>query len=136
MVNNSSRWARGKALGGSSVLNYMVYFRGNKKDYDNWEVLGNSGWGYKDVLPYFKKSEDNKNPHFTQSPYHSSGGYLTVSEPPYYTPLADVFIKGGMQLGYKNRNVNGKFQTGFMKTQGMIILIIHDTTLFSVLVIA
>lgn len=55
-----SRWPRGRVLGGSSVLNYMLYVRGNKKDYDNWERMGAKGWSWKDVFPYFLKSEDNR----------------------------------------------------------------------------
>ena len=76
-------WPRGKVLGGSSVLNYMLYVRGNKKDYDDWEDQGNPGWGYQQVLHYFKKSEDNRNPYLAATPYHSSGGYLTVQEAPW-----------------------------------------------------
>lgn len=49
-------------MGGSSVLNYMMYIRGNRQDYDNWARIGNEGWSYEEVLPYFKKSEDNENP--------------------------------------------------------------------------
>ena len=63
-------WPRGKVLGGSSVLNYMLYVRGNRKDYDHWEQDGNPGWGYDDVLHYFKKSEDNRNPYLAATPYH------------------------------------------------------------------
>ncbi|KAJ8958473.1 hypothetical protein NQ318_002265 [Aromia moschata] len=82
MNNGRCNWPRGKVIGGSSVLNYMLYLRGNKRDYDAWEAQGNPGWGYRDALYYFKKSEDNKNPYLTRTPYHSTGGFLTVSEAP------------------------------------------------------
>lgn len=107
-------------LGGSSVLNYMLYLRGNKKDYDLWEELGNKGWSYKDVLYYFKKSEDNQNPYLAETPYHSTGGYLTVAEAPFHTPLVSSFIEGGREMGYMNRDVNGENQTGFMVAQGTL----------------
>ena len=81
-TNQRCNWPRGKVLGGSSVLNYMLYVRGNRKDYDDWEAQGNPGWGYKDALRYFKKSEDNRNPYLAATPYHSTGGYLTVQEAP------------------------------------------------------
>ncbi|CAF4884393.1 unnamed protein product [Pieris macdunnoughi] len=120
MEGGRCNWPRGKVLGGSSVLNYMLYLRGNKKDYDTWESLGNKGWGYKDVLYYFKKSEDNQNPSLAQTPYHSTGGYLTVSEAPYHTPLVSSFIEAGLEMGYLNRDINGENQTGFMVAQGTL----------------
>ncbi len=98
----------------------MLYVRGNKRDYDAWEELGNPGWGYRHILPYFKKSEDNRNPYLAQSPYHSSGGYLTVQEAPWRTPLATAFVEGGEQLGYPNQDINGESQSGFMIAQGTI----------------
>ena len=107
-------------IGGSSTINYMLYVRGNKKDYDIWEQLGNPGWSYKDVLNYFKKSEDNQNPIYTNTPYHSRGGYLTVEESKWHTPLADAFLQAGREMGYENRDINGKRQTGFMIPQGTI----------------
>ncbi|XP_046656156.1 glucose dehydrogenase [FAD, quinone]-like [Daphnia pulicaria] len=113
-------WPRGKVLGGSSVLNYMLYVRGNRRDYDSWEQMGNYGWGYDHVLPYFTKSEDNRNPYLAESPYHGVGGYLTVQEAPYKTPLATAFVEGGVELGYEHRDGNGAYQTGFMISQGTI----------------
>lgn len=107
-------------LGGSSVLNAMIYVRGNRHDYDQWEALGNTGWSYDQVLPYFKKSEDNRNPYLSQTPYHGRGGYLTVQESPWRSPLALAFVKAGEELGYLNRDINGEQQTGFMIAQGTI----------------
>lgn len=117
MNGDRCNWPRGKVLGGSSVLNAMVYVRGNKNDYDLWEALGNEGWSYKQVLPYFLKSEDNRNPYLVNTDYHEAGGYLTVQEAPWRTPLAVTFLKGGLELGYENRDINGEKQTGFMLTQ-------------------
>ncbi|RZF42366.1 hypothetical protein LSTR_LSTR004174 [Laodelphax striatellus] len=120
MNENKCFWPRGKVLGGSSVLNAMIYVRGNKNDYDLWESLGNAGWSFNDVLPYFKKSEDNRNPYLATTPYHSTGGYLTVQESPWRTPMAVAFVKAGEELGYTNRDINGENQTGFMIAQGTI----------------
>ncbi|KAL0266696.1 UNVERIFIED_CONTAM: hypothetical protein PYX00_009169 [Menopon gallinae] len=120
MHGDRCNWPRGKVLGGSSVLNAMIYVRGNRLDYDYWEAQGNEGWSYDDVLPYFLKSEDNRNPYLLKTPYHSQGGYLTVQESPWRTPLAVAFIKAGQELGYDNRDINGANQTGFMLAQGTV----------------
>eukprot|EP00102_Acyrthosiphon_pisum_P005117 XP_001949407.2 PREDICTED: glucose dehydrogenase [FAD, quinone]-like [Acyrthosiphon pisum] len=120
MDDKRCNWARGKVLGGSSVLNNMLYARGNPNDYENWLKQGNSGWGYNDVLHYFKKSEDNKDSSLARTPYHSAGGYLTVSEAPYKTPLAEAFISAGQEMGYGIHDINGQNQTGFMVPQGTI----------------
>ncbi|KAK0095908.1 hypothetical protein PV326_007066 [Microctonus aethiopoides] len=117
MNGDRCNWPRGKVLGGSSVLNAMIYVRGNKQDYDNWARLGNEGWSYEDVFPYFIKSEDNRNPYLIKTPYHNSGGLLTVQEPPWRTPLSLAFLQAGVELGYANQDINGKNQTGFMLPQ-------------------
>lgn len=97
----------------------MIYVRGNKLDYDYWEYQGNPGWSYDDVLPYFLKSEDNRNPYLAKTPYHSTGGYLTVQESPWRTPLSIAFLQAGKELGYQVRDCNGQHQTGFMLAQGI-----------------
>jgi len=114
-------WPRGKVLGGSSVLNYMLYVRGNKGDYDGWEAMGNPGWSYEDILPYFRKSEDNRNPYLAADRrHHGVGGYLTVQEPPWKSPIATAFVEAGVEMGYENRDCNGAKQTGFMLPQATI----------------
>ncbi|XP_017851680.1 glucose dehydrogenase [FAD, quinone] [Drosophila busckii] len=118
MQGGRCNWPRGKVLGGSSVLNYMLYLRGSKHDYDNWEALGNPSWSYRDALYYFKKSEDNTNPYLASTPYHAQGGYLTVGEAPYHTPLAASFVEAGVEMGYDNRDLNGEKMGGFMIAQG------------------
>lgn len=81
---------RGKTLGGSSAINGMIYIRGHRKDYDNWAEMGCEGWSYEDVLPYFKKSENNVR---GTSEHHGDNGSLHVSDTPYTTQIADDFQK-------------------------------------------
>src|SRR5215470_16985002 len=109
--NRSLYWPRGKVLGGSSSLNAMIYIRGHRSDYDQWRDLGNAGWGYSDVLPYFKKAENNQN---GASEYHGATGPLHVSNPRSVNPLSEVFVDAAEQAGFKrNPDFNGATQDGF-----------------------
>ena len=102
---------RGKVLGGSSSINGLVYMRGQREDYDHWRELGNSGWGYADVLPYFRKSEDQQR---GADEYHGVGGPLKVSDPSEPHPLCDAYIAAAEQCGYpRNPDFNGASQEGF-----------------------
>ncbi|XP_046661244.1 glucose dehydrogenase [FAD, quinone]-like [Homalodisca vitripennis] len=82
MANNSCTWAAGKVIGGSSTINGMLYIRGNPRDYDQWENLGNRGWSYRYLLSYFKKSEDLRSKEVEADEnavkYHRKGGYLKI----------------------------------------------------------
>lgn len=120
-VDRRSRWPRGKVLGGSSAINFMIYVRGNRNDFDNWAYnLGATGWSFADLYPYFLKAEDNRDPYYAYNGYHSTGGPLTVETPPDPTPVARVWNDAGRQLGYRAGDLNGKFQTGFMNPQGTL----------------
>jgi len=88
-----------EVLGGSSSINGMLYIRGNRRDYDSWAALGNEGWAYDDILPYFKKSEDARISWLKDSPYHGQGGYLTVEEYRYYSPIVEDLVAAGQQVG-------------------------------------
>ncbi|XP_018568199.1 glucose dehydrogenase [FAD, quinone] [Anoplophora glabripennis] len=110
-------WPRGKVVGGTSVMNGMMYIRGSRKDYDDWAALGNEGWSYNEVLPYFLKSEDNKQIDEMDQGFHSKGGLLTVSRFPYHPPLSKAILKAGEELGYKTRDLNGNHHTGFAIAQ-------------------
>jgi hypothetical protein len=85
-------WPRGKVLGGSSSINAMVYMRGQASDYDLWAALGNRGWSYEEVLPYFRRSETNEN---GANRYHGGEGPLCVSNLRTMHPLAELFIAAG-----------------------------------------
>ncbi len=101
---------RGKTLGGSSSTNAMAYVRGNKADFDEWEALGNKGWNFKDVLPYFKKSENNQN---FNSEYHGTDGLLSVTLSKEPSPFAEAFIEACVQTGMeRNEDYNGANQEG------------------------
>src|SRR5918996_5395711 len=102
---------RGKVLGGTSSINGLVYVRGQHEDYDDWRDLGNAGWGYADVLPYFRKAEDNQR---GANEYHGVGGPLTVSDPSEPHPLCEAFFDAAEACGYaRNPDINGATQAGF-----------------------
>ncbi|MCU0340516.1 MAG: GMC family oxidoreductase N-terminal domain-containing protein [Spirosomaceae bacterium] len=102
---------RGKTLGGSSSTNAMAYVRGNRADYDEWAAMGNDGWDYASVLPFFKKSEHNEQ---FQDPYHAQGGLLNVTRAQVYrTPVAEAFIEACVANGIpQNEDFNGAEQAG------------------------
>ena len=109
---------RGKVLGGSSSINGMLYVRGHARDYDTWAQLGNRGWSYDDVLPYFKRSENHEG---GANDYHGVGGPLTVSEQVQTHPLCDAFIEAAKTCGYPhNPDANGASQDGFGYCQATI----------------
>ncbi|KAL7631007.1 UNVERIFIED_CONTAM: hypothetical protein RMT77_018710 [Armadillidium vulgare] len=112
---NKNHYPRGKVLGGSSSMNFLMYVRGNRKDYDEWERLGNEGWSYEDVLPYFLKSEDYRGPLNSETnPFHSRGGPLKVEPKRFRTRSADAFLEAGLELGYPSGiDPNAASQTGF-----------------------
>ncbi|KAL7643298.1 UNVERIFIED_CONTAM: hypothetical protein RMT77_006590 [Armadillidium vulgare] len=114
VINKRCQFPRGRVLGGSSTINLMLYVRGNKRDYDGWAAEGNYGWSYEEVLPYFKKSEDNKNLQYARNErYHSTNGEQTVTDLPFTTPLTNVFLKGAQELGYRIGDYNADNQTAF-----------------------
>ena len=119
MEDQRSRWPSGKVLGGTSSINAMVYTRGNRADYDRWEKMGAEGWGYDDVLPYFKKSEDYRGRGGDEG-YHGHGGPLTVEDAAYVSPASLMFVEAGKELGYKELDYNGRSQEGFSITQRTI----------------
>ena len=103
-------WPRGKVLGGSSSINGMVYIRGQAEDFDHWRQLGNAGWSFEDVLPYFRRSE-----HQTRGSdaYHGTGGPLCVSDVADKHPICEAFIEAAAALGLpRNDDFNGARQEG------------------------
>lgn len=108
---------RGRVLGGTGSINMMVYVRGQREDFDHWRQLGNVGWSYDDVLPYFKMSEDYE---LGANDYHGAGGPIRIGTVPRHE-LADAFLKSGEQAGYPlNEDFNGARQDGFGYDQVMI----------------
>ncbi len=101
---------RGKVLGGSSSINAMLYVRGQPQDYDHWQALGNAGWGYRDVLPYFKKAEHQER---GEDEFHGVGGPLNVADLRYRHPLSSAFVTAAQQAGHRhNADFNGADQQG------------------------
>jgi len=128
--NTKMMLPRGKALGGSSMVNRMIYIRGQKEDYDSWRDMGNSGWGYEDLLPYFKKSENfvlANEPEATRNfrlggksvrdqidmAYHGIGGPVSVSPPRSPNRMCQTYFEACVEAGYPlNADFNGSTQEG------------------------
>lgn len=105
------RDVRGKVLGGSSSTNGMLYCRGAAADYDGWAAMGNAGWGYRDVLPYFKRAEDHDG---GGDAYHGTGGPLHVKRVKVEHPLARAFLAAAVEAGHPyNEDINGAVREGF-----------------------
>jgi choline dehydrogenase len=92
------RCNRGKVLGGTSATNAMIFIRGHRADFDHWNYLGNEGWGYDDVLPYFRRSEDNER---GANKFRGAGGPVCVSDYRHPSPVAQAFVDGAVELGFR-----------------------------------
>lgn len=114
MANRKIYAPRGKGLGGSGSINAMVYVRGQKKDFDDWEAAGNIGWSYDDLLPYFKKLENHPS---GNTQFHSEEGYIGITRMEGKAhPLCDLFLKSAKELGY---NVNDDFNGASFEGAGL-----------------
>ncbi|WP_353608889.1 GMC family oxidoreductase N-terminal domain-containing protein [Labrenzia sp. DG1229] len=110
LSGRSIDWPRGKVLGGSSSLNGLLYVRGQKEDYERWRQMGNEGWGWEDVLPLFKRSEDQER---GADDYHGEGGPLSVSNMRIQRPICDAWVAAAQTAGYPfNPDYNGAKQEG------------------------
>ena len=108
--NRRIHWPRGKVLGGSSAINGLIYMRGQPQDYDHWRQLGNVGWGWDDVLPYFKRAEDNEG---GETDLRGVGGPLKVSDIRDQREICDAFVQAAQQAGLPfNDDFNGPDQEG------------------------
>jgi choline dehydrogenase len=111
LAGREGYWPRGKVLGGSSSINAMVFIRGQPEDFDAWQASGNPGWGWADVLPYFRKLEDSAR---GPDAWRGSGGPLTVTDAtPQLHRLCETFLRAGVELGLpRNADFNGATQYG------------------------
>ena len=108
----------GKVLGGTSSINGMVYMRGHPRDFDDWASAGNHGWSFADVLPYFKKSENNEVFGESDPVYHGKGGLLNVRDVESYNPLVDIMCEAAVAMGLPlTADFNGAQQEGFGRRQ-------------------
>lgn len=110
MKNRVFNYTQAKVIGGGSAINAQIYTRGNVQDYDEWRQMGCEGWAYEDVLPYFRKAEDNDT---YDNRYHGKGGPLGVSQPIAPLPICEAYFEAASALGIpRNEDVNGEKQDG------------------------
>ncbi len=110
MKNRVFNYTQAKVIGGGSAINAQIYTRGNAQDYDEWRQMGCDGWSYEDVLPYFRKAEDNDT---YENRFHGKGGPLGVSQPAAPLPICEAYFEAAAAIGIpKNEDVNGETQDG------------------------
>ena len=110
LAGRSGYQPRGRGLGGSSAINAMIYTRGHPLDYDEWASLGCTGWGWSDVLPYFRRAESNAR---GASEWHGADGPLSVSDLRFHNPFSTCFVAAAIEAGYRpNDDFNGAQQEG------------------------
>ena len=115
LIGRSIYLPRGRSLGGSSSMNAMIYIRGHRSDFDEWAARGADGWGYDEVLPYFKRSEDNER---LDDEFHGVGGGLNVADPTWTSPLTKRFLASAVANGMeRNDDFNGAEQDGVGRFQ-------------------
>ncbi|XP_067015677.2 glucose dehydrogenase [FAD, quinone]-like [Anabrus simplex] len=121
-LNNGGvcRWPRGKMVSGTGSMHGMMYTRGHRSIYDHWAALGNTGWSYDEVLPYFMKAERNGNLEELDPGYHGESGPMPVEHYPNRPPLAEAVVAAGAELGYSRSDLNGANQTGINIAQMMV----------------
>jgi len=125
-------YPRGKGLGGSALINGMVYFRGHPFDFDDWAAAGATGWSYRELLPYFRRSEHNEN--FPDSPYHGRGGPMNVRTVTHPNPLNQVFFDALASLGVPHSaDLNSGDSTGSALRQLQIRDGVRNTTAHAML---
>ncbi|XP_074026102.1 glucose dehydrogenase [FAD, quinone] [Leptinotarsa decemlineata] len=119
---NRCTWPRPKVLGGCSAAYAMAYLRGTPKDFDNWEAAGNKGWSYKDVLPFYKKSEANKLVGISiDTKYHGTDGPMTVGAFNYQPPLVRDILAAAQEIGFpSSKDINGANITGIAPAQATV----------------
>ncbi|KAH8276454.1 hypothetical protein KR044_005430, partial [Drosophila immigrans] len=121
MNNNRCNWPRGKVMGGSSVLNYMMYTRGNRRDYDRWAELGNPGWSYDELLPYFRKYEGSRIHDADSGPARPGvRGPVKIGYADEKTRVADAFVEASQQAGLPRGDYNGEVQASVSYLQANV----------------
>uniref|UniRef100_A0A1A9WC50 Glucose-methanol-choline oxidoreductase N-terminal domain-containing protein n=1 Tax=Glossina brevipalpis TaxID=37001 RepID=A0A1A9WC50_9MUSC len=117
MYGNRCALPRGKILGGTSSINFMIYNRGNRRDFDRWSEAGAEGWSYREVLPYFLRSENAQLKGLENSPYHNHTGPLSVQYVGYRSEIVKAYIKAAQQAHHNYNDYNGESQLGVSYVQ-------------------
>ncbi|KZC06463.1 Glucose dehydrogenase [acceptor] [Dufourea novaeangliae] len=118
--NGHCSWPRGKNLGGNTLHHGMAYHRGHRKDYERWVEEGSTGWSWDEVIPYFKKSEDNREIGRVSAKYHGTGGLMTVERFPWQPPFTKSIMEAADECGYgTTEDMTGDQITGFTVAQAI-----------------
>ncbi|XP_055621946.1 glucose dehydrogenase [FAD, quinone]-like [Toxorhynchites rutilus septentrionalis] len=117
LIDQRCAWHQGRGLGGSTIINDMVFTRGNRRDFDTWNATGNPGWSYEEVLPYFIKLEKTYIRGLENNGIRGNNGYLSVEDAAYRSPLVDALVQSAQLVGLPYIDYNGPEQYGVSYAQ-------------------